>query len=152
MKKILFLLTFILSFAVAEQYTFLVQPYNKEIELEAKIISEIATSSVHEKVTLFIPHISDMEAKIYSQYFTLSPKCETANFVFVNKTIDNETLCDNTNRLFFTNNYRKLLADDKYYGALFWNKSRPNIVFIKKRLEKRAIVLPRTFDQFVENF
>jgi hypothetical protein len=136
----------------AENYTFLVEPYNKEIELEAKIISEIATSSVHEKIRLFIPHISETEEKVYSKYFTLSSKCETSNFVFVNKTIENEALCDNSNRLFFTNNYRKLLADDKYYGALFWNKSRPNIVFIKKRLEKRAIVLPTTFDQFVENF
>lgn len=151
MKTIIFLLT-LFVFSSAENYTFLVQPYDKEIELEAKIIAEIATSSVREKVQLFIPNITDMEKKIYGRYFTLSPKCETANFVFINKTVDKEALCDNTQRLFFTNNYRKLLSDDKYYGALFWNKSRPNIVFIKKRLEKREIVLPSSFDQFIENF
>lgn len=151
MKTIIFLLT-LFVFSSAENYTFLVQPYDKEMELEAKIIAEIATSSISEKVQLFIPNITDMEKKIYGRYFILSPKCETANFVFINKTVDKESLCDNTQRLFFTNNYRKLLSDEKYYGALFWNKSRPNIVFIKKRLEKRAIVLPSTFDQFIENF
>ncbi|MBP1681489.1 MAG: hypothetical protein H6Q35_1828 [Proteobacteria bacterium] len=150
--RVFILLLTLLAFSSAENYTFLVQPYSKEMELEAKIIAEIATSSVREKIELFIPHMSEMEEKIYSRYFKLSSKCETANFVFVNKAVENEILCDNTNRLFFTNNYRKLLSDEKYYGALFWNKSRPNIVFIKKRLEKRAIELPKTFDQFIENF
>ncbi|ARU47704.1 hypothetical protein FA592_09665 [Sulfurospirillum diekertiae] len=149
MKRLILLLTFF-GLLSAENYTFLVQPYSKEIELEAKIISEIATSSLHEEIKLFIPNMSEMEKKVYSQYFTLTQKCETSNFVFVNKTVDRETLCDNTKRLFFTNNYRKLLSDDKYYGALFWNKSRPNIVFIKNRLDKKAIVLPSTFNQFIE--
>ncbi len=149
MKRLILLVTFF-SLLSAENYTFLVQPYSKEIELEAKIISEIATSSLHEEIKLFIPNMSEMEKKVYSQYFTLSQKCETSNFVFVNKAVGSETLCDNTKRLFFTNNYRKLLSDDKYFGALFWNKSRPNIVFIKNRLEKKAIILPPTFNQFVE--
>jgi len=149
MKRLILLVTFF-SLLSAENYTFLVQPYSKEIELEAKIISEIATSSLHEEIKLFIPNMSEMEKKVYSQYFTLSQKCETSNFVFVNKAVGSETLCDNTKRLFFTNNYRKLLSDDKYFGSLFWNKSRPNIVFIKNRLEKKAIILPPTFNQFVE--
>ena len=149
---IIFLTLFIANILYAENYTFLVQPYSKEMELEAKIISEIATSSIHEEVKLFIPHISEMEEKVYSQYFKLSPKCETSNFVFVNKTVENETLCDSTQRLFFTNNYRKLLSDNKYFGALFWNKSRPNIVFSKIRLEQKAIVLPKSFEQFIEGF
>ena len=149
----MFILLFtLLSFLFAENYTFLVQPYSKEVELEAKIIAEIATASLHVKIKLFIPHMSEMEEKVYSKYFTLSPKCETANFVFVNKSVEDETLCDDTNRLFFTNNYRKLLLDEKYYGALFWNKSRPNIVFSEKRLEEKAIKLPKTFEQFIEVF
>jgi len=150
--RVFILLLTLLSFLFAENYTFLVQPYSKEVELEAKIIAEIATASLHVKIKLFIPHMSEMEEKVYSKYFTLSPKCETANFVFVNKNVENEPLCDNANRLFFTNNYRKLLTNDKYFGALFWNKSRPNIVFIQKRLDEKAIALPKTFDQFVENF
>jgi len=150
--RVLILLFTLLSFLSSENYTFLVQPYSKEAELEAKIIAEIATASLHGKIKLFIPHMSEMEEKVYSKYFTLSSKCETSNFVFVNKAVEKESLCDNTNRLFFTNNYRKLLSDEKYFGALFWNKSRPNIVFIQKRLEIKAIELPKTFDQFVENF
>ena len=150
--RVFILLFTLLNCLIAENYTFLVQPYSKEVELEAKIIAEIATASLHVKIKLFIPHMSEMEEKVYSKYFTLSPKCETANFVFVNKSVENEPLCDDTNRIFFTNNYRKLLLDEKYYGALFWNKSRPNIVFSEKRLEGKAIKLPKTFEQFIEAF
>jgi hypothetical protein len=150
--RVLILLFTLLSFLSSENYTFLVQPYSKEVELEAKIIAKIATASLHGKIKLFIPHMSAMEEEVYSKYFTISSTCETSNFVFVNKAVEKESLCDNANRLFFTNNYRKLLSDEKYFGALFWNKSRPNIVFSQKRLEKRAIILPKTFEQFIEVF
>lgn len=150
--RVLILLFIALSFLSSENYTFLVQPYSKEVELEAKIIAEIATASLHEKIRIFIPHMTEMEKKVYSHYFTLSETCETSNFVFINKNIEQENLCDTTKRLFFTNNYRKLLADDRYFGALFWNKSRPNIVFIQKRLDQKAVTLPQSFAQFIENF
>lgn len=151
MKKYLLLLT-LLSYSVAETYTFLVKPYHKEIELEAKIISEIAHASLGAEVKLFIPNISEIEKEVYAAHFTLSQTCEASNFVFVNKTVEHESLCSTSNRLFFTNNYRKLLSDKTYYGALFWNKSRPNIVFIQKRLEANRITLPQAFEPFVENF
>jgi len=150
--RTIILLIFLSLSLLAENYTFLVKPYDKEIELEAKIVAQIASSSLNEKIKLFIPNISTMEKKVYSKYFTLAQKCETSNFVFVNKVVNKDALCDETKRLFITNNYRKLLSDDTYYGAFFWNKSRPNIVFIKRRLEKRAIQLPATYDQFIENF
>lgn len=135
------------------QHTFLIDKYDEEMELEAKIISDIATSSSSNKeIKLFIPKITDMEKKIYSKYFTLSENCEASNFVFVNKIIENQKLCAVENRLFFTNNYKKLLSDNKYYGAFFWQKSRPNIVFIKNRLEQTNILLPKSYSQFIEDF
>lgn len=150
--KIFILILTLFSLSYSGQHTFLVDKYDEEMELEAKIISDIATSSVGREIKLFIPKISDMEKKIYSKYFTLSEDCEASNFVFVNKTIENQTLCGTKDRLFFTNNYKKLLSDNKYYGAFFWHKSRPNIVFIKNRLEQANILLPKSYSQFVEDF
>ena len=31
-------------------------------------------------------------------------------------------------------------------------KGRPNIVFIKSRLEKKGIELPNSYNQYIENF
>jgi len=152
MKFIIFLLTFI-SFSYGEQYTFLVNKYDKELELEAKIISNIATSSVRDNIKLYIPEISITEKEIYSKFFSLSDNCEDANFIFIKRNINLDSLCkEQENKLFFTNNYEKLLEDNRYLGAFFWNKSRPNITFIKSRLEKQKIELPNDYDKFVENF
>lgn len=150
--KILLLILTTLSLAFSNQYTFLVNKYDKEIELEAKIIANIASASLKEKIKLFIPKIDELEKRVYSKYFTLSKNCENANFVLINKTVDKEKLCNKENKLFFTNNYKKLISDDKYYGAFFWNKSRPNIVFLNTRLKEKNILLPKSYDRFIEDF
>ncbi|WP_375724292.1 hypothetical protein LXN10_02020 [Arcobacter sp. KX21116] len=151
--KTLVLILILISFSFSSsQYTFLVNKYDKEIDLEAKIIAKIANSSLRENIKLFIPNITSVEKKVYSKYFILTNTCEESNFVFVKNNMGNITNCSAENKLFFTNNYRKLLSDKKFFGAFFWNKSRPNIVFIKTRLKKRHIKLPKNYDQFVEDF
>ena len=63
-----------------------------------------------------------------------------------------DILCtSNTNKLFITNDYKKLLKDNKYAGAFFWNNSRPNITFIKNRLENQNINLSTDYEKFVED-
>jgi len=150
--KIIILILSILSFAFSSQYTFLIKEYDKEIDLEAKIVAKIAKSSIKDEVRLFIPNISSMEKKVYSKYFTLGDSCKSSNFIFVKKADDSIKSCPKKDKLFFTNNYRKLLSDKKFYGAFFWNKSRPNIVFIRKRLDINHIKLPESYAQFVESF
>ncbi len=152
MKILIFLFTLTLV-ALGNQYTFLVNKYDKEIELEAKIISKIALTSLkNEEPLLYIPQISQSEKEIYSQFFKLSSSCDDANFVFVKKSKDIFKECQKYDKLFFTNNYQKLLLDSRYFGAFFWNKSRPNIVFIKERLEYQSIKLPNEYEQFIEDF
>ena len=107
MKYLLFLFILV-TFSYSEQYTFLVNKYDKEIELEAKIISSIATSSLNKDVKLFIPAISNNEKEIYSEFFTLVDTCSNANFVFVKKSTDISSLCGSAKKIFFTNNYQRL--------------------------------------------
>ncbi|QKF67212.1 hypothetical protein AVENP_1666 [Arcobacter venerupis] len=152
MKFIIFLITLI-SFLNAEQYTFLLNKYDKELELESQIILNIANASIKNDIKLFIPEISDMEKGVYSKNFTLTNNCVDANFIFVKREVNLNFYCKNyENKIFFTNNYEKLLNDNRYIGAFFWNKSRPNITFIKARLEKEKIKLSKDYDKFVEDF
>jgi len=148
--KILILLLMIFSVAFSDQYVFLVNKFNKEIDFEAKIISKIATSSLKEKIKLFIPNISEQEKEIYSQYCNLTKDCESANFIYENKGVFKGE-CEKSNKLFFTNNYRRLMADNRYYGAFFWSKSRPNIVFIKQRLEGNSVQLSKEYLKYIED-
>jgi len=151
LMKIIFSLFLFISFLYSNQYTFLVKKYDKEIELEAKIIDTIAVSVVRKDIKLYIPEITELEENVYSEIFQLTKTCNTANFIFVKKNINDENLCPNSQKIYFTNNYQKLLVDKKYIGAFFWSKSRPNIVFIKDRLDQRNIILPKEYNQFVED-
>ena len=151
MKTFIFLIT-IFTISFSSQRTFILHEYDKEIELEAKIVFDIASSSIKERIRLFVPQISYMEKMIYAQYFTLTQDCKTSNFVFVNKEIKIAELCNQENKIFLTNNYRKLLSDNKYFGAFFWSKSRPNVVFIRDRLKKSNISLPTSYDKYIEDF
>lgn len=154
MKKIIFCIfcgfTFLNS---VENYTFLVKEYNKEIELESKIISSIAENLIHkkDKISLFIPEISDIEKTIYSSSFNIVNSCNDADFIYLRNNSDSQ-LCNINNKIFFTNNYDSLLKNDKFIGAFFWSKSRPNIVFVKNRLDKNKIQLPEIYEKFVEEF
>ncbi|AXX92760.1 hypothetical protein CPU12_02715 [Malaciobacter molluscorum LMG 25693] len=152
--KILLLILSLTSLLMSQQYTFLVNKYNKAIELEAKIISTIAHLSINKKedIKLYIPEISSVESEIYSKLFVLSKSCEDADFVYIKKDFDEITKCKNRKAIFFTNNYKKLLNNNIFIGAFFWSKSRPNIVFIKNRLMTKHILLPNTYQKFIEDF
>lgn len=148
MKAIIILLA-LFSFSYSNQYVFLLDKNYKEIELEAKIIAKIATASLKERAKIYIPNISKQEQKIYSKYFNLVLDCKSANFIFDKKgRLDPQ--CKNVKKLFFTSNYKRLILNDKYYGAFFWNKSRPNIVFVKQRLKNSNIVLSDEYAQYIE--
>lgn len=149
--RFLILVFFFISFLYSEQYTFLVDKYEKEMELEAKIISNIAKSSLNEDIKLFIPKLENNEKKIYSKFFKLTNTCSDANFIFVKKSVDIFSLCKIEKKIFFTNNYRRLLDNNIYLGAFFWSKSRPNITFIKDRLNKLNLQLPKDYQKFIED-
>ncbi|RXK01168.1 hypothetical protein CRU98_01590 [Arcobacter sp. CECT 8986] len=152
--RILLLLLSLTSLLMSQQYTFLVNKYNKAIELESKIISNIAHLSINKKddIKIYIPEITSVESEIYSKLFVLSKNCQDADFVYIKKDFDVITKCKNSKAIFFTNNYRKLLNNNIFVGAFFWSKSRPNIVFIKNRLMTKDISLPNSYQKFIEDF
>lgn len=153
--KIILLIQIILLFTTflqAKQYTYILEKYNKEMDLEAKIIYKIANDILHKDIKLFIPNISKRERIVYSKYFNLQKECKDSNFVFNNKNSKNIENCEVKEKLFFTNSYKKLRKRKDFFGAFFWNKSRPNIIFIKSRLKNQKIKLPKSYNQFIEDF
>ena len=155
MNRILFLIfSFINLLNATENYTFLVKEYNKEIELEAKIISNIVQNLKlgNDKIFLYIPEISETEKNIYSGFFNIANTCSEADFVFVKNEKTSNQPCSGNKKIFFTNNYDSLLKNKQFIGAFFWSKSRPNIVFVKNRLVENNIELPEIYNKFIEEF
>jgi len=137
----------------ADNYTYLVDKYDKDVDLEAKIINKIAKDILKESlISLYIPNMNSLDKKVYSTKFNLVENCQEASFVFV-KYKDNLNECKTLkNKYLFTNNYKALIKNSRYLGAFFWSKSRPNIVFIKDRLTAKKLTLPKEYNQFIEDF
>lgn len=151
MKKILLLLT-LFTTIFANSYTYLVDEYTKEVELEAKIVLKIAQDIVQkEQIKLFIPQASKLDKQVYSQKTILVKNCQDANFVFV-KYNKIPACAKEKEKFFMTNNYKQLLYNKTYVGAFFWSKSRPNIVLIKNRLSKKNVKLSAEYKQFIEDW
>ncbi|QDF28268.1 hypothetical protein [Halarcobacter anaerophilus] len=151
--RVLFIVALLILSLEARNYTYLIDEYDKVIDLEAKIISKIAKDIVKDKkVKLYIPHLKRLDEKVYSSKVDLVHNCEEANFIFIKYKVNLKKCEGEKNKIFFTNNYKKLLKNRKFLGAFFWSKSRPNIVLIKKRLNKKRIKLPKEYNQFIEDY
>ncbi len=148
--KILIILITLFSLSFSSQKVFMLDEYDKEIELEAKIVSKISNDMLKKRAKIYIPNISKKSEKIYSKYFTISKNCKDADFVFDKNDLSHEE-CKNANIIYFTNNYRRLMTNGRYIGAFFWNKSRPNIVFIKNRLDKSGVILSQEYKKYIED-
>ena len=54
------------------------------------------------------------------------------------------------NKHIFVLNYDLLEEIPSSFGAFFWKKGRPNIVFIKSRLNKQSLKLSKELNHYVE--
>ena len=77
----------------------------------------------------------------------LVPKLKEAKIAIVKKTeIPTQCSC-----LLFVTSYKQLKRyKDKAIGGFFWQKGRPNILFLKKNLQKEGVSLPKSMQQFIE--
>lgn len=154
MNKIIFYLIFIIELLNGDNYVFLMQKSSAEIELEAKIVSKIAKDIFKTNhVVIFMPNQKQDVLDIYSQFAIITNSCEEANLIFIkDQSIAPKEECIKKQKLILTNNYKRLLSDEKFSGAFFWSKARPNIVFSKSKLAQAGINLPTSYSQFVEEF
>ena len=54
--------------------------------------------------------------------------------------------------LIFTSTYRALEHhEDKAIGGFYWQKGRPNILFLEPNLKKHHIILPNSMDEYLES-
>ncbi|RXK11692.1 hypothetical protein CP965_13050 [Halarcobacter mediterraneus] len=146
------IISFMVCFIKADNYTYLLDKYQKETELEAKIVVKIAKDIlVNKPVILYIPGMKSLDYKVYSSFVKVTKLCSEANFVFVKYSKSHKCQKKGKNSYILTNNYKKLLSDKTFLGAFFWSKSRPNIVLVKSRLSQKNIYLPREYERYIED-
>lgn len=56
-----------------------------------------------------------------------------------------------TQNILFTTEYELLAKDERFIGAFFWQKGRPNLLFLRSRLQKANLSLGHEFDKYIED-
>ena len=139
MKKIIFLL-FTLSLFADNLSDKLRVDIVKDIVLGIKNSAPMTVCSDDDKI---------MKGFHSSKHFRVTDDCKDANLIILN---DKSDLPKNyKHKHIFVLNYNLLNEIPESFGAFFWKKGRPNIVFIKPRLEKDALKLSANLKPYVED-
>lgn len=56
-----------------------------------------------------------------------------------------------SNAVIITTEYSLLAKDPRILGAFFWQKGRPNLLFLRERMQKSNVTLDREFDKYIED-
>ena len=92
----------------------------------------------------------------YSKQIILSKRLEDADIVLITeeRTLKSVLKKMKVNKgkkkmpILFVTKYKFLKSSEDILGASYWSKGRSQLLFIKNRLDKRFIVLPRAYRKF----
>jgi hypothetical protein len=123
--------------------------YSSNIQIEQKIyqviLSAIFPYDKHIYVWTDTPEKTDFLNSITNVKVVKTPK--EADFLILDHTRDIQS-----DALKFASSYKML----KYYkkdiiGGFYWQKGRPNILFLRDNLQKKYIKLPESMQEYIEN-
>jgi len=82
----------------------------------------------------------------YKMELTSNP--EQAYFVIVSKSVPNNI---SSKSILFTTEYSVFKHNDKVIGAFYWQKGRPNLLFLRSRLKDSNLNLGTEFEKYIED-
>ncbi|WP_187647575.1 hypothetical protein [Nitrosophilus labii] len=141
MKKIVILLVLVIN---------LIASVTKiEKEIYSTILKALFPQKKIIKIWVDNHHKKKLFRKINLVKLTNNYKNADILFVYNTKTLKDEK---RDKAIIFVGKYT-LLKDyqDRVIGGFFWQKGRPNIIFLRKNLEKFNITLPSNFEKYIED-
>ena len=124
--------------------TFIV--YANDTDIEKQIYESFFSSLSKSKVPTIYTDTKIASLSLVSDHFNLVDNCSDAEIVIMTQS-DLSKECQS--KIVFGTRYRHL-KQPYVIGAFFWQKGRPNIVFLGEKLEEKHITLDPSLEQFVE--
>lgn len=115
----------------------------------AQIIDKVLDALIHEEKVL-----TWGETNEHLQIIQQSPKMEwtddpkKAKFLLISKSIPDNI---SANAIVFTTEYKLLKKEERIIGAFFWQKGRPNLLFLRNRLQEKKLTLGKEFNKYIED-
>jgi hypothetical protein len=100
-----------------------------------------------ERISVYVDAPSSFP-KLRDGTIILVPSPKIADLILASK---ERTVLDNPHKIIFVNNFYLLQKyRSKVVGGFFWQKGRPNIIFLEKRIKVLRIQLPKDLQEFVD--
>ncbi len=105
--------------------------------------------TLQEKIVVWSDNNSLLSVLKKQNNIETSYKCINSTLIILekNKNLKEECL----SKKIFVLNYNLLSTIKKSFGALFWKKGRPNIVFIEPRLKSQSISISKDLESYLED-
>ncbi len=117
--------------------------------METQIIERIATSLFPKQKISAWGETADQKNMIkQSEKIKESADSSGADLIVVSKNIP-QNLSKDT--VIITTEYALLKKDERVIGAFFWQKGRPNLLFLRPRMQKSNVNLGHEFDKYIED-
>ena len=120
-----------------------------EKEYAAKIITNLVEVIDKSNTSVWIDHDdSDVTGSLELKQLNVVKTCENAKVLILSSEKSIPKHC--ITKPILVLDYDLLAKHSNAVSAFFWQKGRPNIVFLKKRLQHFSISLPPTYEKYVE--
>ena len=119
------------------------------VDTERKIYSTVLKAIFPHKSVVRLYVDEPERKKVFEKipFVEMVDDIKKAEIAIISKTKRLECNC-----IVFTTNYKMLkLLKNKAIGGFFWQKGRPNIIFLRGNLKKEHIDLPSSFQGYVED-
>lgn len=117
--------------------------------METQIIERIATSLFPKQKIAAWGETADQKNIIrQSSKIEEAVDSSDADLIIVSKNIPQNL---SGNCVIITTEYTFLKKDERIVGAFFWQKGRPNLLFLRPRMQKSNVKLGHEFDKYIED-
>ena len=124
--------------------------YSSETLIAAKIIDKTVAALFPEKLKLKSWGSTAYHRDIISKSTRLieTKTADEAEFYLVGATVPMHI---DEERVIFTTDIDLFYEDERVIGAFFWQKGRPNLIFLRDRLEKYKLPLSGELEAYIED-
>ncbi len=120
-------------------------------DTEKKIYKTILSSIFPKKSTILVWSDNPKKQKILSKIANVKiiQNKDDADILIINKSYD----INATNKKIFADGYLVFKHyKDAIIGGFYWQKGRPNLIFLRKNLKDHNISLPNSLKNYIEDY
>ena len=119
-----------------------------DIETASKIFDKLFYAVLQkEEIFVFTKDEEYKKVFINSKYLKIVDNPIKCDIILAN---DKNDLKNSNNKIVFTNEKELLEEQENVIGAFYWNKGKPEIVFMKERIEKNNLKLQEGFEKYAK--